>query len=992
MNNRYYDLVRKTLMGVGLTMICGGFTACKDDYTLDDEGYYPSWLGSSIYDALKNPSSLESSESEQLTGTFNNYVRLIEDLGEAETLGKTGSKTIFPANDDAFQRFFENNTWGVSRYEDLTDDMKKRLLYASMLDNALLVEMLSNVSDGTTSVLRGQALRHSTAISINNTINHWTKESEMPKNNKYWKPYYNKGIYFVADATDHTMIHFTEEQMTANGITTRGEKSDFEVLTGSPYDPEEHSAYIFRNKIIHADVTCKNGYIHQMEDVLVPPGNMAEVIRNDSNSTLFSRMLDRFCAPYYGYKANAVTNSYNSYAQQNGLEQIDSVFELRYMSSISHVNGASNTTSGSNTTDPNYVTIQHLLPYDPGWNTYNNGNINTDIAAMFVPTDEALRKFFLPGGEGEFLIKAFGTKANTKENLKENIDSIPQQNVKQLIKNLMKKSFIGTVPSKFGHVMDEANDPMGITLDVLNKTSDDKYDVKIANNGVVYMLNKMFAPPSLVAVSAPVTLNSNMRIMNVAVTDGTQVDNNNNTLPLGLNLHYYAYLLAMSANYGFFIPNDEAFGKFYIDPTSLSDDEPRALRFTYKSTSPFVECEQWEYDKTTNTVGKSNGKLDKSAFRSQLTDILNYHTVVLGAGEKMGGNGNKYYKTKHGAAIIFDGTTVKAGNVSVNDTPTAPVAPVVPQIINTYNQENGTSYEIDHIIQAPQESVYAIMKDDTNFSEFNNLCNWHFDLGDEEEFNEKDLMAFASDKLVETTVTGKDRYISYKTFLDKNGLDYNVNYFNSYNYTVYVPDNAAMSAAYGLGLPTWNDVKAVYDRHKADYNQAKEDHTDIPDDVQAARDSVLAMIYEINNFVRYHFQDNSVFADKVVEVGEYPTACSDTLGIRQKLTVSGGSDIITVTDHNGQTNSINANDASRKSNVLTRDYVLNKSKHEIMTSSFAVIHQISTPLNPHKAVGGHNGHYDYEWNKPATSAARLRAFRKKFDSYLYKIYDQTLEY
>ncbi len=981
MYNRYYDLVRKTFMGVGLALICGGFTACKDDYKLDDEGNYPTWLGNSIYEALKDPSSLESSGTSKLTGTFNNYVRLIEDLGQAETLGKTGSKTVFPANDEAFQRFFANNSWGVSKYEDLTDDMKKRLLYASMLDNALLIEMLSNVSDGATAVLRGQALRHSTAIDITNTINHWNK-ANMPVNNKYWEKYYDKGIHIVADATDHTIIHFTEEQMTANSITTRGDNSDFEVLTGSKYDHNAHSAFIFRNKIINPDVTCKNGYIHQMQDVLVPPGNLAEVIRNSSNSHLFSRMLDRFSAPYYGYKANAVTQSYNSYAQQAGLQQIDSVFEMRYMSAVSHVNGASNSASGTNIVDPNGTEMEYLLPYDPGWNTYNNGNINTDIAAMFVPTDEALQKYFLPGGEGEFLISTFGTKPNTLENLPENIDSIPLQNVQQLINNLMKKSFIATVPSKFGHVMDEANDPMGLSLDVLSRNSDGTYDVKIANNGVAYMLNKMFAPPSLIAVSAPVTLNKTMRIMNTAVHDGK------NTSPLSLKLNYYAYLLAMSANYAFFIPNDEAFGKFYVDPTSLSDEQPRALRFYYMNRSPFVFCSQWKYDKNTNTVTDSIGTLSPSSFSSQLTDILNYHTVVLATGEKLGGNGNKYYKTKHGGAIIFNNSNVKAGEVKVNDHVGDAVAPVVSQVKQVFNQQNGTSYEIDHVIQAPQQSVYRVIQDNAQFSEFNKLCNWQFDIAEEEDFTAEDLMGFASDRLIELTVTNKKRYLSYMTFVQKNGLDYNVNYFNAYNYTVYAPDNEAMAKAYALGLPTWNDVKAVYDQYKESYKQAKDDHTDIPAEVQAARDKVLAMVYEINNFVRYHFQDNSVFADQVVEAGEYPTACSDTLGIRQKLNISGGSNAITIADHSGQSISINP----ALTNQLTRDYVLNKANHSIMTSSFAVVHQISTPLNAHKAVaGGDNGRYDYEW-AGKQSASRLRALRKKYENYLYKAYDETLKY
>lgn len=114
MNYRFIDLLKLSLSGLCLAVVCGAFSSCKDRYDLDDEGNYPSWLGNSIYDELKNPNP------EVLTGTFNNYVRLIDDLGYAEVLGKTGSKTVFPANDEAFARFFAKNSWGVSKYEDLT--------------------------------------------------------------------------------------------------------------------------------------------------------------------------------------------------------------------------------------------------------------------------------------------------------------------------------------------------------------------------------------------------------------------------------------------------------------------------------------------------------------------------------------------------------------------------------------------------------------------------------------------------------------------------------------------------------------------------------------------------------------------------------------------------------------------------------------------------------------------------------------------------------
>ena len=957
MNSRIVRIAGRALWGLSVAMICGGFTACSDDYDLDDPDNYPSWLGGSIYDAMKNPENLTSAQGNVLTGSFTNYLRLIDDLGYAETLSKTGSKTVFPANDDAFQRFYQQNAWGVKRYEDLTDAMKRQLLYSSMLDNALLVEMLSNISDGATAVVQGQALKHTTGANVIDTITHLRNKAEMPVNNPYWEKYYDKGIYMVMDATRPMMVHFTEEQMTSNNITTRGDDSDFAVITGTPYNVDEKSAYIFRNKIVNADVTCKNGYIHQMEDVLVPPGTLAEVIRTNGESNLFSRMLDRFSAPYYDA---ATTKNYNDYAQVNGLPLVDSIFQKRYVSQRSQ--------GGTLTQDPNRTTAQYVLPFDPGWNNYNSGaqgeHSSKDIAAMFVPTDDAMRDYFLPGGSGEFLINAFGKKPNTAENLAENIDSIPLQNVQQIVGNLMKSSFVGTVPSKFNRVMDEANDPMGLSLEVLNRNSNGSYDVKIANNGVAYMLNTVFAPPSLIAVSAPVTLSSNMRIMNEAVNDGK-----GGRKPLALSLNYYAYLLAMSANYAFFIPTDDAFGRYYVDPTYLNSDQPRALKFYYQNKSPYVYCSAWKYDKETGTVGTtpsdSIGRVTTDNFRTQFIDILNYHTVVLKSGEKMGDN--KYYKTKHGGAIKFEGNTVMSGAQIDGKVP-------VSNITQVYNQQNGDAFAIDHVIEAPQKSVLDVLQSDSRFSEFLDLCT---------DFAMDSIMEFASDKLVEVNqVTRKKRMEAYHTFAAKGGLTDNVNYFNSYNYTVYAPDNEAMQKAFERGLPRWSDIKVLYDQYNERLDREKTGGQ-VSEEVQAARDKALAMVEEINAFIRYHFQDNSIYADNTIEEGIYPTACSDTLGIRDKLTLTGGNGRLMVQDKRGQQIAIEASSTSKLVNQMARDYVLDTRRHTISTSSFAVVHQISTPLNMHADTD----RYDAAWTG-AGARQRMRVYREQYDSYLYKRYDR----
>ena len=949
MNYRFFELTKKALYGLCLAVISGGFLSCNDRFPLDDEGNYPSWLGSSVYEQLKNPNP------EVLTGTFNNYVRLIEDMGYAETLGKTGSKTVFAANDEAFERFYANNAWGVRKYEDLTEAMKKQLLYSSMLDNAILVEMLSNVSYDATSVTPGIAMKHTTGANVIDTITFIAGPAGMPKNNSYWQKYFDKGINLVMDATRPMMVHFTAEQLTNNSITTRGENSDFEVITGTPYNDEENSAYIFRNKIIKGDVTCKNGYIHQLQDVLVPPGNIAELIRTNGESFYFSRMLDRFSVPVYDA---ATTNNYNDFAQANGLPLIDSIFQKRYFSSRSQ---------GSDlTVDPNGAIVKSVLPYDPGWNTYTNGmsgsNALSDLAAIFVPTDEAMKTYFLPGGSGSFIIDQYGKKENTDENLAENIDSIPQDIVQAFLDNLMKSSFVGTVPSKFGDVMDDASDPMGLSLDVLNKNADGTYDVKIANNGVAYMLNTVFAPNRYIAVSAPALLTDNMRIMNTAIQDGY---NGNTTV--GLNQNFYAYLLAMSANYAFFIPTDKAFGQFYVDPTYLMHDQPRALRFYYQNRSPYVFCSQWQYNPLTGEIGDSIGTVATSAFRSHLIDILNYHTVVLGEGEKFGTN--EYYKTKHGGEIhFFEGRVESGGQIDNRLSPSF--------VVKQYNQKNGVSYAIDHVIQAPQKSVYSVLGEYSQFDEFNKLCNG---------YNE-DLFFFASDKMKEVNqVTKKQRVKGYELFVNEVGhfgLDYDVKFFNSYNYTVYVPDNEAMKKAYALGLPTWSDVQAIYDEYHEKWEE-QQTEGNYSEDVIAARNKALAMLEEINAFIRYHFQDNSVYLDKNIEAGVYATACSDTLGVREKLTVSGANRQITVVDKSGQQVNISST-GSNVVNKMTRDYVFDKAAKtagEIRTSSFAVIHQIPVALNSHAGTN----RYDTLWTG-ANAKKKLAAFRRLYDSKLYKQY------
>lgn len=952
-------------------VLTGLMTSCIDKNEEVDADAKPSWLGGSIYAELKNP------KSGLLTGTFKTYLRLVDDLGYAETLNRTGSKTVFPANDEAFERFFKSNDWGVTTYEQLSDAQKKLLLYNSMLDNALLLNMLPNVSTGTADIMKGRAVKHATNVSVIDSVQFIANAQGMPKSNNYWTKYYDKGIHLVNDGTRPMMVHLTREYMLQNGISTTGEGSDFEVLTGVPYS--EGTAYIFNDRVINSDVTCLNGYIQQMEDVLVPPGNMAQVVRANPKTKIYSRILDYFSAPFYDEN---ITRNYNDWAVANGHQTIDSIFQMRYLSQRS--NESTTTATVPLNRDPNRIPLSasNILGYDPGWNQYyphvaRAGNIDVtimDMGAFFVPDDDAMKKYFLPGGTGSYLIDIYGDKPNTEENLIENIDSLHSKNPQVLAsftKNLMKASFAGTVPSKFATVTNDASENMGLSVSLLDRKENGKYDITMANNGAVYVLNTLLPPDEYQAVLAPASVYPDMKVMNWAIQDGVLTGDF-----LGVDFKYY--LLAMSANYAFFIPEDGAFDLYYLDPTSLGHRannnlngkiQPIMLHFYYDAeakSQPYLKCDRYNFNMETGQVEGVGQEAKISDVKTQLVDILNYHTIVLNNGETLGSN--HYYKTKHGGEIYVEGSTEGSrimGGLQLSNPDMFPA----PQIKHIYTQKNGNTYRLSRVILPTTESVYSVLSNNEQFSEFLEICNGFS--------GATDIMNWAGIPEVnpkdKNMPSPQDAYMvftrDYSKTVTEACLDYNVKMFNTFNYTLFAPDNEAMAEAYAAGLPHWTEIQELFEKYKelGEHEETAEETED--------KALVYNKIRALRDFIRYHFTTNSVYADNNIDGGRYQTLCSDDLGVAKELTLSGGAGQLSVTDGKaGHTVTINAASTSKVVNKMTRDYWFNASKlraSSIETSSFCAVHQISDPL-----FGTESGRFDDAWGSRAAARKMVQTYKR----------------
>ena len=940
------------------SLLCISLVSCKKEY-LVPEGELPSWLGESIYKELQ--------QSSQLEGTFNTYCKLIDDLDYKEVLSKTGSKTIFPANDEAFERFFKggNNKFGVSSYEELTHSQKAELLFSTMIDNAILIGTLSNKQNNAGNMLQGQLVKHATNMRLTYTVAPFAAQS-MPANNKYFSRFQNDGrsILAIFDNTVAPMVHLTGEYMLNNNMTVTGDYSDFKVLTGHDY--VDGDAYIFDRKVIKADVVCQNGYIHQLNEVLVNPGNMAEILRSGSDTRYISRMLDYFAFPEADM---TLTEQYN---ETSGGSSTDTVFAIRYLSKNSQRSKLSQPIRGMTVAD------NRLLDFDPGWNYYNPTlkgqpvDDEAEIAAFLAPNDQAVENYFLK--EGAYILKNLGVPGLdlTPANLNAHLDAIYNNDPSifaSILNNVMKGYLTKTVPSTFSTVQNDAFEFLDVTRDDIIKKSDDNYDVTIGNNGVIYKMNKLFGPKLYNSVLGPASVYKDMRTM------GEMLNDHQTTAgvasKLGADMYYY--LLSMKARYGLFVPTDNETQFIVIDPTSVKDDDGlKGLRFRFDPQADgsfHILVKKYIYQggpynqlsSYVETAGAQDINIETGYFNSQIKDLLDYCTIVIADSTETGkGNaqyglyGNKYYKTKHGGAIVVNGNKVAGGLQESNPSQWSTITETFDANSADAKIENGTVYRLDYPLQPTITSVMQALSRsefydenadyDNAAPEYDHFLNFCL------QFNNEDLYSFAGIISDSDKEAQKNTKMKAYRIIDDND---NWGMLSAYNYTIYAPTYEAMvQAQKNMGLPTWKEVMAIVN----DWESVKDKYGFV--DQSDASAYVKKLLDKMTKFVRYHTQNSSLFADKYFKNYDpktgltdpepaFSTFCSNALGIAQTLIVTGGNDKLNVKDASNTTVTINA--SADNANLIARDITTrvhksNSAYKEIETSAFVTIHGIDTPL------------------------------------------------
>ena len=760
---QFWKRSRLLMLAAGVLLSGGGLlTSCSDKYDLDEET--PSDWGSSIYDYLAS------------SGNYSNTVRLIEDLGYREVLARTGSVTLFAADDAAFQRFYQNNAWGVSDYSQLTPSQKKLLLRGSMLKNSMQLMDLGNLpalSDNA-QPRQGMSMRHNTYSSAYDSVR-LLKPEQMP-DNKYWKPYRdaNKAIYCMDDATNPTIVHFIEKQLTNRTITN----DDYDFLFNHSTHRQMGDASVNGIPVEQANIRCSNGFIHKLSEVLTPLPNLSTLIASKPNTTIFNRLMERYCAPYPDLNPKtegSITSEYNRLYEAN----VDTVYQKRFFSEKSQ-------DGRPNLTDPQGRIVAGKLKFDPSWNSYYSGlneekypddQAKKDMAVIMVPSDDALNAYWNEGA-GAVLKKNYGSW-----------DNVPNDVIEKLLNVNMLNSLVSSVPSKFLGILNDSNDPLGVETSAIDS-------VWLGCNGVVYLTNRVYSPTAYVSVSYPALVNQTMRIMNWAIE----------------KLQYHVYLNSLNSRYSFFIPTADAL-QSYIDPLSYGKAQRQMFRFHWDDEQKNVWAEVIDAEtgqllreihkdlkKDENTVNWEEGIV-----KNRLKDILETH-IVIGDVE----DGHEFYRTKGGTEIRIsnvadgiNGMTVE-GSFQMNEG--MPVH--VTEIYDQTKGGNGKSYTLDsEPLMGTTQTVSDVLKSHPEFSAFYELMDKAglFENIHDAKYDEKG-------KLKSGNACGGS----------------NLSLFNTYHYTIYVPTNESIIELQKSGkLSSWEAVESF--KEAGNLTAATRDSTQIMD-------------------------------------------------------------------------------------------------------------------------------------------------------------------
>lgn len=908
--------------------------------------------GSTLYDNL------------QALGNYTTYLRLIDSFGgiqrafkneitddERKYMGSFDTLTVFAPNDEAFDRFFAHNAWtdeqgnAISSYEQLSDGQKLSLIYMSYIPGFVTANNL-HANENVKGYLRLYSYdrqfnlvpyKHTGGTDINTfppdsySYIDYAKELNQHKVDGVWIGYGTIGDYSGAAFAYRggTMI-WNDDYWQYNGLS----HDDLSFIGAADTEGSEHIK-IGNAHITQPNQRCKNGYLHLVDEVVVPQPNLMYNLaqaRLGGKCSLASSLVQRFNYLKYDY--------------------------LYYNDAF-------------NVSDSAWTVRNSLL------DRVSTTTIQTP--AIILPTDEALKAFLLASDNP---LWQFGIN---KDNYYDMLMSLPREVLQPFVKEWFRTSFTDVLPSRYSNMRSAKGHQLlaGVTTPEAYKLA--VQQVIHAVDGIIVVVDAVPNAEDLRNELTFVKLAG--QVAGAALTANDRYEYNTNAAPFSTNYQREMH----NKPFAMFVPTDEGLKKYgLVDPMSMASNNrvswrywsltpqgissnedgqiavaAKAYRYSYK------EVRNTEADRPlgVTTSSPANEICTKDTGfgptkRQLLTDMLDQHIVLQDVNSLLNTQ-RHWYLSRSGMPIYMKEHTntnivVNGGmQIDLNEKDVADKHDCTLQLVG--QNDTGTSVFIDRPMQPTTQNVYQRLQSNDAFSMFfdcanalngaYDLKNQLFDIETSEALNRK-YTIFA------------DFSGSYARYGNANTML--VNFFHNFNYTIFVPTNEGMQKAIAEGLPTIESIEQFVE-------ESLDGNGQLPDD---KREQAQARYLTLLNFLKYHFCDKSYFLEPDLESGDTEqttTACIDASN-QQALTadINSGNGMLMVRDASNRYKAVKPDLA----NIIARDAEFNDEPTRaryIRSASNVVLHGID---NADYLLFDNtlNGDFTRAWRTPSAA----RKFVKKY--------------
>lgn len=906
--------------------------------------------GSTLYDNL------------QALGNYTTYLRLIDSFAgiqrafkneltdyERKYMGSFDTLTVFAPNDEAFDRFFAHNAWtdeqgnAISSYEQLSDGQKLSLIYMSYIPGFVTANS-QHASKSVRGYLRLYSYdrqfnlvpyKHTGGTDINTfppdsySYIDYAKELNQHIVDGVWIGYGTIGDYTGALAYRGGTMIWNDDYWQYNGLS----HDDLAFIGAADTEGSEHIK-IGNAHITQPNQRCKNGYLHLVDEVVVPQPNLMYNLaqaRLGGKCSLASSLVQRFNYLKYDY--------------------------LYYNDAF-------------NVSDSAWTVRNSLL------DRVSTTTIQTP--AIILPTDEALKAFLLASDNP---LWQFGIN---KDNYYDMLMSLPREVLQPFVKEWFRTSFTDVLPSRYSNMRSAKGHQLlaGVTTPEAYKLA--VQQVIPAVDGIIVVVDAVPNAEDLRNELTFVKLAG--QVAGAALTANDRYEYNTNAAPFSTDYQREMH----NKSFTMFVPADEGLKQYgLVDPISMASNNRTSWRYwsltpqsiSYNGDGQIAvaaKAYRYDYNKVRNTetdrplsaMYSSNANENCANVnygptkRQLLTDMLDQHIVLQDVNSLLNTprhwclsrSGMPIYMKEHtNTNIVVNGGM----QIDLNEKDAADKHDCTLQFVG--QNSTGTSVFIDRPMQPTTQNVYQRLQSNDDFSMFfdcanalngaYDLKNQLFDIETSEALNRK-YTIFA------------DFSGSYARYGNANTML--VNFFHNFNYTIFVPTNEGMQKAIAEGLPTIESIEQFVE-------ESLDDNGQLPDD---KREQAQARYLTLLNFLKYHFCDKSYFLEPDLESGDTEqttTACIDASN-QQALTadINSGNGMLMVRDASNRYKAVKPDLA----NIIARDAEFNNDPTRaryILSASNVVLHGID---NADYLLFDNtlNGDFTRAWRTPSAA----RKFVKKY--------------